>query len=156
MRVALIGMSFWIAAISAAPAQQFDTPLDLIETLYGSYFDGLPIDDFGPYLSDDLTRKMDDSVGVSEFKALGFDPIVSDPNWQPRDFQAAALFETKESAQVQIRFETNGTPVSLTITLIRETAHGWQIDHLAGSAGDRTWCTNDIIALSPVQDANED
>lgn len=151
MRVVSTGLFFWIAAISATSAQQFNSPLDLVETLYGSYFDGVAIDDLSPYLSNDLTRQMDGSVGVSQFQALGFDPIVSDPNWSPRGFQAVTVQQTEENSQVQVDFETSGVPVSIKITLVREPVHGWQIDHLAGSAGGRTWCTNDIIALSPVR-----
>lgn len=153
MRKLLIGLSFGIAAVSGALAQQFDTPLDLVETLYGSYFDALPIADFAPYFSDDLTRQLAGTVGVSEFEALGFDPIVSDPNWEPRDFSTVTLLETHDRAQVLVGFETRRTPVSIKISLVREPLHGWQIDHIAGSAGDRTWCTNTIIALHPTDRA---
>ena len=131
-------------------AQQFTSPADLVETLYNSYFTGLQIDDFDPYLSDDLTRQMSGKVGMSEFEALGFDPIVGVEDWAPRKFEIVPLESTVDQARISVRFESHGLLVSVTLTLIREPAHGWQIDHIAGLAGDRSWCTNTIIALKPA------
>jgi hypothetical protein len=139
-----------MAAVAAACGQQFESPTDLVETLYNSYFDDLPIDDLAPYLSDDLTRQMSGKVGMSEFKMLGFDPIVGDPNWEPRNFRTELASKSADNAEVKVSFTTKRTPVSITIDLVREPRHGWQIDHIAGRAGERTWCTNDIVALRPA------
>ena len=135
-----------------AQAQQFMSPSDLVETLYNSYFAGLQIDDFDPYLSDDLTRQMSGKVGMSEFEALGFDPIVGVRNWAPRHFEILPLESTPDTARITVQFASDGLPVSVTLTLVREAAHGWQIDHIAGVAGARSWCTNSIIALKPAPD----
>jgi hypothetical protein len=153
MRSWLFGSGLWIATLVAPLGQQFTSPSDLVNTLYSSYFDGVEIDDFAPYLSDNLTRKMAGRVGMTQFSALGFDPIVADPHWEPRHFRAVPLKEAADEAKFQVSFETRGVPVSITMTLIQEAMHGWQIDHIAGVAGDRTWCTNDIVALSPAETA---
>lgn len=150
MRLSIVGFCVWMAAVAAACGQQFESPTDLVETLYNSYFDDLPIDDLAPYLSDDLTRQMSGKVGMSEFKMLGFDPIVGDPNWEPRNFRTELASKSADNAEVKVSFTTKRTPVSITIDLVREPRHGWQIDHIAGRAGERTWCTNDIVALRPA------
>lgn len=145
-----MGFCVWLAAAAAAIGQQFDSPTDLVETLYNSYFDDLKIDDLAPYLSDDLTRQMSGKVGSAEFNVLGFDPIVGEPNWEPRNFRTELVNETGDKAEVKVDFVTRGTPVSITMDLVREPRHGWQINHIAGQSGARRWCTNDIIALRPV------
>jgi hypothetical protein len=80
MRSWLFGSGLWIATLVAPLGQQFTSPSDLVNTLYSSYFDGVEIDDFAPYLSVNLTRKMAGRVGMTQFSALGFDPIVADPH----------------------------------------------------------------------------
>lgn len=135
---------------SAAQAQQFTSPIDLVETLYSSYFSGVAIDDFAPYLSDGLTSRMDGKVGVSEFQVLGFDPIVGDRAWEPRNFKAELVEQDAAKARVHVGFISHDVPISVTLTLTLEPLHGWQIEHIAGVAGDKTWCTNDILALKPV------
>lgn len=151
MRAFFLVLAYFVIA-TPTHAQQFTSPSDLVETLYNSYFSGLQIDDFDPYLSDDLTQQMSGKVGMSEFDALGFDPIVGVKDWAPRHFEIVPLEATLDKARITVRFESHGLPVSVTLTLIREPAHGWQIDHIAGVAGDRTWCTNTIIALKPATD----
>lgn len=147
MRRAFSGISLWLVAVVATPAQHFDTPADLVETLYQSYFSDVSIDDFGPYFSEGLTRQIDGKVAVSAFAALGFDPIVGDSNWQPRNFRVLSVHETGDKAQVNVSFTTRSLPVSITLDLVNEPADGWQIDHISGTAGERNWCTNDIISL---------
>ena len=151
MQRVLMGLGLWLWVVVAPLCQQFSSPADLVDTLYDSYFSGVVIDDFAPYFSDGLTRQMDGRVGMSEFEALGFDPIVGDPQWAPRNFRITAQDQTRDTAQVEVSFDTRNVPVSLKMTLVREPAHGWQIDHIAGKAGTHTWCTNDIIALSPAK-----
>ncbi|MET3900383.1 hypothetical protein ABIB57_004349 [Devosia sp. UYZn731] len=87
IRLSIVRFYEWAAIVTTAFGQQFDSPTDLVETLYNSYFDGLSIAELTPCLSDDLTRQMSGKVGISEFKALCFDPIVSGPNWEPRNFR---------------------------------------------------------------------
>lgn len=151
MRKSIAGLMVAWTLASPAAAQQFTSPIDLVETLYDSYFSGLPIDDFDPYLSTDLTSQMAGKVGVAEFAVLGFDPIVGEPDWDPRNFTAKLLELEGDKARVEVRFISRGMPVAVTLTLILEQVHGWQIDHIAGLAGERTWCTNDIVALKPIQ-----
>lgn len=93
---------------------------------------------------------MSRKVGIGYFKVLGFDPIVGDPNWEPHNFRAELVKETGDKAQVDVSFASRGTPVSITIDLIREPRHGWQINHIAGRAGERTWRTNNIVGLRPA------
>jgi hypothetical protein len=135
-----------------ARAQVFDTPEDLVETLYGGYFSQLPIDDFAPYLDDALTAALNGrKVGMSAFEALGFDPIVGNADWQPRNFKMTRRHLEGDTAQVEVDFINRGIPVSVTLDLVREAANGWQISHLAGKSQDRTWCTNDIVAAGLSQ-----
>ena len=74
----------------------------MVETLYSSYFGALVIDDFDPYLSDGLTNLMNGKVGVSEYQVLGFDPIVGDANWEPRNFKAELLEQGEDEARVKV------------------------------------------------------
>lgn len=150
LRKMALGPALVLLMAFPVDAQQFSTPIDLVETLYNSYFIGMAIDDFAPYLSDDLTRQIDGKVGTAEFRVLGFDPIVGESNWSPRHFIAELVEQTTDHAKVRVDFFTNGMPVSVTFTLVHERLHGWQIDHISGTSGRRTWCTNDIIALRPA------
>ena len=150
MRISIVALILSWGFASTAEAQQFASPIDLVETLYSSYFSGLVIDDFAPYLSDRLTAQMDGKVGVSEFEVLGFDPIVGHADWEPRNFEAELLEQGEHEAQAKVGFISHNVQISITLTLILEPLHGWQIDHIAGVAGNKTWCTNDIIALKPL------
>ncbi|MDB5612938.1 MAG: hypothetical protein JWQ22_591 [Devosia sp.] len=150
MRRSIVAGILACSFAAAAQAQKFTSPIDLVETLYSSYFSGLVIDDFDPYLSDELTNQMDGKVGVSEFQVLGFDPIIGDANWEPRNFKAELVEQDGNEARVHVSFISRALPISLTLTLTLEPLHGWQIEHIAGVAGDRTWCTNDILALKPL------
>lgn len=151
MRIVGLCMGVWLAGVVAPSAQAFTTPSDLVDTLYESYFVGVKIDDFAPYLSEDLTRQIAGKIGQSHFALLGFDPLVVDADWAPRHFRSILQSEGGDEAQVEVTFETLNKPVTVRLTLIHEPLHGWQIDHIAGVSGDRTWCTNDIIALSPAE-----
>lgn len=136
-------------AVLPATAQQFATPEDLVETLYGSYFNKTGVDDFSPYLSDEMTRAMAGrKVGLSQFEVLGFDPIVGSPDWEPRDFKVTRLSLVGNTAKLNVRFTSHGTAVSVTIDLVREPVNGWQIAHLAGQSGTHTWCTNALVEAS--------
>lgn len=136
-------------SLSPVRAQVFDTPEDLVETLYGGYFARVPIDDFAPYLDDALTAALDGrKVGMTAFDALGFDPIVGSADWQPRNFEMTRRHLDGDAAQVEVRFVNRGEPVTVTLDLVREAANGWQISHLAGRSKERSWCTNDIVAAA--------
>lgn len=104
MQISIVALILTWGFASTAQAQQFATPIDLVETLYSSYFSGLVIDDFAPYLSDSLTAQMDGKVGVSEFEVLGFDPIVGDADWEPRNFKAELLEQGEHEAQARVGF----------------------------------------------------
>ena len=150
MRKSILAVILAWGCASAVQAQQFTSPIDLVKTPHSRYFSGLAIDDFDPYLSDGLTNQMGGKVGVSEFQVLGFDPIVGDANWEPRNFKAELVEQDGDEARVHVSFISHTVPISVTLTLTLEPLHGWQIDHIAGVAGDKKWCTNDILALKPL------
>ena len=79
MRISIVALILTWGFASTAQAQQFASPIDLVETLYSSHFSGLVIDDFAPYLYDRLTAQMDGKVGVSEFEVLGLIPSSAMP-----------------------------------------------------------------------------
>lgn len=147
MRLSItLALLAFVAICHPSAAQQFGTPEDLVETLYGGYFGKLRLDDFSPYLSDELTKAMaGGKVGISQFEALGFDPIVGSADWEPRDFHITSLHQNTDTAQVMVSFTTRGLPVTVTLDLVLEPINGWQISHLAGKSGARSWCTNDIV-----------
>lgn len=130
-------------------AQEFSTPLDVVGTLYGTYFLNVPLTDISPYFSDRLTERLNGkTVGHKEFSAAGIDPLTGRLNWDPRDFKLALLNQTADTAKVAASFNDGPTGISVTFDLVREDMHGWQIDHIAGEAGDQTWCTNSIVSMA--------
>lgn len=150
MRKSIVALMMALSCVPAVQAQQFTSPIDLVETLYSSYFSRLTIEDFDPYLSDALTDRMNGKVGVSEFEVLGFDPIVGDADWEPRNFRTELIQQDIKQARVHVGFLSHSVPISITLNLVIEPLNGWQIDHIAGVAGSKTWCTNDIVALKPI------
>lgn len=136
-------------ATGGASAQQFDTPSDLLRTLYLSYISGVEIHDFSAYFSDDLTQELNGQrIGQAELRALGVDPITGGKDWQISSFEIHPLSEDGRSADVDVSFVNFRQPVSLRFELVWERVHGWQIDHISGRAGDVEWCTRDVISLT--------
>lgn len=130
-------------------AQEFTSPLDVVSTLYGTYFLNVPVRDISPYFSDELTEKLGDTViGHDQFRMAGFDPLTGRLDWEPRGFQISLLHETGETAQVEATFQDGQTTISVTFDLVHEHPNGWQIDHIAGKAGERTWCTNAFVSMA--------
>lgn len=130
-------------------AQAFTSPLDVVSTLYGTYFLNVPLSDIRPYFSDKLTEQLGGAlVGREQFKAAGIDPLTGRLDWQPRGFDLSVLGQASDTAKVQARFQDGVATTAVTFDLIREKPHGWQIDHIAGTSGDRSWCTNAIVSMT--------
>lgn len=147
MRVLLAAIALTIFSTVPSLAQQFSTPEDLVETLYGGYFDRQPIDDFEPYFSAELMAELEGhGLGSDDFAALGFDPIIGSSRWEPRDFRIVRQSLLGLKAQVEVSFTSHGVPVVIGMELVYENDQGWQIAHLVGRSGDQNWCTNDLIA----------
>lgn len=130
-------------------AQEFTTPLDVVGTLYDSYFLGAPPQDIAPYFSDDLTDRLNgQEIGVAQFIATGLDPITGHLDWKPHSFSIALIDQQPEFAQIAVSFKDAGVPTRIVLDVVLEQDNGWQIDHIAGKAGEATWCTNAIISMA--------
>jgi hypothetical protein len=140
---------FAFAAPGLALAQEFTSPLDVVSTLYGTYFLNVPMRDITPYFSDDLTERLGGTiVGHEQFRHAGFDPLTGRLDWAPRGFKLSLLNQAQNTAQVRADFQDGSNAISVTYDLVREEPHGWQIDHIAGKAGDLTWCSNSILSMA--------
>ncbi len=134
---------------SLSQAQEFTTPMDVVSTLYGTYFLNVPLTDISPYFSDELTDRLGGTtIGHDQFRAAGIDPLTGRLNWDPRGFKLALVEQTADAAEIKASFQDGLTTISVTFDLVREHMHGWQIDHISGEAGDQTWCTNSIVSMA--------
>jgi hypothetical protein len=130
-------------------AQEFTSPIDVVSTLYGTYFLNVPLTDIRPYFSDELTGQLGSTViGQEQFRRSGFDPLTSQLDWDPRGFALTLVRQNASTAVVLARFTEDSKAVTVSFELIKEVEHGWQIDHIEGTAGDQTWCTNAIVSLA--------
>jgi hypothetical protein len=137
------------AAPGFALAQEFSSPLDVVSTLYGTYFLNVPVRDITPYFSDELTERLGGTIiGHEQFRLAGFDPLTGRLDWDPRSFKLSLLNQALNTAQVRASFQDGTTTISVTYDLVREDPHGWQIDHIAGEAGELTWCSNSIVSMA--------
>ncbi len=148
MRSCLLAL-FAVSVPSLSLAQEFTTPMDVVSTLYGTYFLNVPITDIAPYFSDELTDRLGGTtVGHDQFRAAGIDPLTGRLDWEPRSFKLDIVKQTDDTAEIKASFQDGATAVTVTYELVREHLHGWQIDHIAGTAGDKTWCTDAIVSMA--------
>jgi hypothetical protein len=134
---------------SLSQAQEFSSPLDVVGTLYGTYFLNIPVTDISPYFSERLTARLGGTIiGHDQFRQAGFDPLTGQLDWDPRGFDLSIVSQTANTAQVQAKFTDSNAPILVTFDLVKEDRYGWQIDHLVGVSDDQTWCSNAIIALA--------
>lgn len=130
-------------------AQEFSSPLDVVSTLYGTYFLNVPLTDIRPYFSDRLTTRLGGTiVGNEQFSKAGLDPLTGQLEWDPRGFDLSIVWQTGDKAKVQAKFIDSTEPIVVTFLLVKEDLHGWQIDHLEGRSGEQTWCTNTIVSMA--------
>jgi hypothetical protein len=129
-----------------ANAQEFTSPLDVMETFYGAYL-SKGVSDPGPYFSDRLTREMAGARLSPEFIAsLGIDPLVGATDAQVTQLRFSPdQNRDARRAIVEVSFNNRNVPVNLTFQLIREDLHGWQIDHFEGRSGSVRWCTRTLV-----------
>lgn len=150
--VRIVGVTLALmAATTAASAHDhaFETPRQVLGALYNAYVAGVEIRDFSPYFSARLTSEMNGRViGQRELAELELEPIVGSSPWQINSFQLDVRKRDAAMAEVTVSFTNFGKPVSLSFELVKEPEDGWQIDHIEGSAGERTWCTDTIIGLA--------
>jgi hypothetical protein len=142
-----------IAALSApsAQAQEFQSPEDLLSTLYQSYLSA-PVTNFEPYFSDRLTAEMSGGrLNAKTLQRLGVDPIMGSDGPSLMTVFNLETMETKGLTATSVAsFRNNGEPVTISFELVHEHEHGWQIDHISGQSGDVSWCSSDLVAA--VQD----
>jgi hypothetical protein len=123
-----------------ALAQEFTSPLDVMETLYAAYLSGVEVHDLSPYFSDRLMEEIGDAHLSPEIIAnMGVDPMIG-----ATDAQLSQLFIDDaggggKRAVVEVRFHNRRVPVELTFQLVLEPAVGWQIDHFHGKSGEIEW-----------------
>lgn len=138
-----------ILLMPAARGQEFTSPDDLLSSLYLNYLSGQAVTNFEPYFSDRLTAEMGGgNVPPDAFRQLGFDPIsgAGEPHLMTV-FNLDTVSEAKGlTATTTASFRTDGQSVTIKFDLVHEQRHGWQIDHISGTAGDAAWCSNDLIA----------
>jgi hypothetical protein len=134
--------------MTAAHGQEFTSPDDLLSSLYFNYLSGQPVTNFEPYFSDSLTAEMGGGlVPVKAVKQLGFDPISDMDKPELMTVFNLDTFEAKGlTATSTASFRTDGQLVTIKFDLVHERRHGWQIDHISGTAGDLSWCSNDLVA----------
>jgi hypothetical protein len=134
-----------------AQAQEFSSPEDLLSTLYRAYLSA-PVTNFEPYFSDRLTAEMSGGrLGPQTLHRLGVDPIIG--SHEPSlvtVFNLDTVAKRGLTATSTASFRNNGDLVTINFDLVREDAHGWQIDHISGQSGDLSWCSSDLVAA--VQD----
>ena len=149
MRTVLLA-ALTMASTAHAQAQQFTSPDDLLSTLYEAYRSGRSVDYFEPYFSDRLAREMSGARVTSEvLQRLGLDPISG--SHKPgliTVFNLATVESGSITAETVASFWNAGVPVSITFDLVFEDEAGWQIDHMSGVAGDKSWCSGDLIAAA--------
>jgi hypothetical protein len=148
MRSCLLALmaSFMPGLVSA---QEFTSPLDVVSTLYNTYFLNVPLRDIRPYFSDRLTERLENAVvGRNEFREAGFDPLTGRLHWQPQGFKLDLISEAPTSAKVRASFKDEASSTEIVFDLVREDKHGWQIDHIEGSSGEQSWCTNSIVSMA--------
>ena len=143
-------LALMMAMAGAAPAvaQQFTSPEDLLSSLYYAYLSGQGVDNLEPYFSDRLTEEMQGGrLDAQAVQRLGFDPMTgtTDPG-------LITLFNLESpgsgalTAEAVATFNNDNVPVWIEFSLVYEDIHGWQIDHIAGKAGDVSWCSKDLVA----------
>lgn len=127
-------------------AQEFGSPEDLLSTFYQAYLSA-PITNFEPYFSSRLTKEMNGGrLDNGALQRLGFDPITG-----ANEPTLVTVFDLETTEAVGLTatsiatFRSGSELVTVSFELVREH-HGWQIDHISGRAGDRSWCTNDLVA----------
>jgi hypothetical protein len=154
LRLTLIAAaSPWVPVL--AQDHQFSTPQDLLSSLYEVVlFGSRPTTYYAPFFSDRLTALLSSGIlGPEEFRTLGFDPLTG--------FTGATLvtvfnLETMRqgplTAEAIARFNADDVPVTITFSLVREAAEGWQVDDLQGTSGDREWTLSDLIDAVRAED----
>jgi hypothetical protein len=139
--------------MTAAHGQEFTSPDDLLSSLYFNYLSGQPVTNFEPYFSDRLTSEMGSGqVPPDALEQLGFDPISGMGKPQVMTVFNLDTIEAKGLTAISTAsFRAGGQLVTIKFDLVHEQRHGWQIDHISGTAGDVSWCSSDLIAA--VRDA---
>jgi hypothetical protein len=149
-----MGGRTWLAlgfllAVQSGQAQEFASPEDLLTTLYRAYLLA-PITNLEPYFSDELSAQMSGGrLDGQVMRQLGFDPILGlDEPALVTTFNLNTIDSNDLTATSVARFYNGGKPVKITFALVRETDHGWQIDHMSGQAAGVSWCSNDLVAAA--------
>lgn len=129
-----------------ALAQEFTSPMDLMDTFYFAYITG-GVSDLAPYFSDRLTKEMAGArLSPDIIAAMGMDPLVgaSDPQVTQLMFSPTQGGEARR-ATVEVSFHNRREPVELRFELIEEERYGWQIDHFQGKSGAVEWCSRSMV-----------
>ena len=137
----------------AAAQQQFNSPEDLLGTLYSAYMlNG--VSNLEPYFSDRLAQEMGNARLSPEILAsMGVDPLVGAEGGNLTLLKIESDTEDEERVVGTVTFHNRLVPVHLTFELVNEAVEGWQIDHLSGVSGKITWCSQSLIAAAKKQEA---
>ena len=131
-----------------AQDQQFSSPRDLLSSLYEVVlFGSQPTAYYSPFFSDRLTALLSPGIlGPEEFRTLGFDPLTGFTGTSlVTVFNLETVDEGLLTAKAVATFRADNVPVTITFSLVREAAEGWQIDDLRGTSGEREWALSELI-----------
>ena len=142
----LILASIFTLQTASVSAQEFTSPLDVMQTFYGAYLTGA-VSDLSPYFSDRLTNEMAGArLSPDVIASLGIDPLVGATDAQVTQLTIAPTESDGTSRTiVKVSFHNRRVPVELTFELIQDAEHGWQIDHFEGQSGSIQWCTRSLV-----------
>lgn len=145
--IVLAAISLAITGTSAALAQPFRTPSDLIDALYAPYLGDGDTSQRDAFFADGLTRlyAVDAEKSQGEVGAIGFDPVINGQDWDISDLQVGDAEIDGQSAVVTVHFDNFSTPVTLRYSLIDEDGN-WQVDDIESIEGDSPWTLSEIFA----------
>lgn len=132
-----------------AQAQSFDTPESLIEALYAYDTAETEADapsPYSPFLSRGLNRLLQadrDATPEGELGALDFDPVINGQDGAAEDIELSPPIVFDDIAELEVSF-TNGEPVTLYYTLVRERG-SWRVDDIAQQQGEYPWSLRALL-----------
>jgi hypothetical protein len=148
MRRFAVAFAFAVSLVSAAVAQPYSSPKELLEAFYEPYFSGSFPEDESQFRSTALQGLYDADAELTpdgEMGAINFDPYIDGQDYDIAAFEVGEPVITGQAAEVEVRFTNFGQPRALTYELVFEDG-GWVIDDVVSNNPDNLYRLSEIFA----------